>query len=185
MLWAYSQRRINLITFTLDCLKTFEHITDLWLQLIIITIISLKLQRREVSWCNFINYHTSSKCSCKKASPSPNKCLAHFLTKQENTISMPLPSNAFLNSCQYVTRKAYHTVWIFSNFDYTSLKKGCNFCKHMLVFINWSNSNHTFVKQYYLLSFEKRLHDLQRPSHCTFQQCELKIKAHWISFKTV
>ena len=92
MLWAYSQRRINLITFTLDCLTTCEHITDLWLQLIIITIISLKLQRREVSWCNFINYHTSSKCSCKKASPSPNKCLAHFLTKQENTISMPLPS---------------------------------------------------------------------------------------------
>jgi len=70
----------------------------------------------------------------------------------------------------------------------TLAKKLLNFvaiCKHMLVFINWSNSNHTFVKQHYLLSFEKRLHDLQRSSHCTFQECELKIKAHWISFKTV
>ena len=100
----------------------------------------------------------------------------HFLPNKKIQFQCPFPSlTLFLIVSLYITRKAYHTVWIFSNFDCTSLKKGCNFC----------NSNHTFIKQHYLLSFEKRLHDLQRPSHCTFQECELKIKAHWISFKTV
>ena len=95
MLWAYSQRGINLITLFYPRLP-YNMWAHYWFMITTYyynsTIISLKLQRREVSWCNFINYHTSSKCSCKKASPSPNKCLAHFLTKQENTISMPLPS---------------------------------------------------------------------------------------------